>query len=81
MHAVTVRADDGAVFNPQWAVACHRTKHAQYAFGQGLHDGAVVQGRGLRDGHLRQVAPRHRAPSLPGAHGFDEFYGIPPDTS
>ena len=52
-----------------------------HAAGQGVHDGAVVQGFGLRDGHVRQVAPRHRAQSLPGAHGFDEFYGIPPDAS
>ena len=28
---------------------------------QSLHDGAVVQGRGLRDGYLRQVASRRRS--------------------
>ena len=58
------------------------TGQPQSASGQGLHDGAVVQGRGLRDSHLWQVAlGRRRAQSLPSAHGFDEFYGIPPNTS
>ena len=54
---------------------------AQYAFGQSLHDGAVVQGCGLRDGIFGKWHLGEDPQSLPTAHGFDEFYGIPPDTS
>ena len=59
--APRARADDGPVFDPQWSLAPRPAGRTQHAAGQGVHDGAVVQGFGLRDGHVRQVAPRHRS--------------------
>ena len=50
-----------------------------------LSQRAVTMGElfkgGLCHGDLRQMAPRADPQSLPTAHGFDEFYGIPPEIS
>jgi len=56
VHPFPRGAHDGAILDPQRAVAHRRARHAEY----------VAQAR---------------LQSLPGAHGFDDFYGIPPDAT
>ena len=63
LHAVARRADDRAVLDPR--SGCRLLpyrEHAEHSAGQCLHDGATVQGRGLCDGDVRQMAPRDRGP-------------------
>ena len=81
LHAVASRADDRAVFDPQRPVADHlpgspNTLPAEaYTMGQLFKDAGYATAI-FGKWHLG-IDPQ----SLPTAHGFDEFYGIPPDIS
>ena len=82
LHAVASCADDGAVFDPQRPVA---DRHP------GLAPSRSPPRRSRWVSCSRMpVTPRRSSESgtsasapqsLPTAHGFDEFYGIPPDIS
>ena len=81
MYPVACRAHDRAIFDPKWTVARRPAGQSQHALGQGLHDGGTVQGRGYATAIFGKWHLGEEPQSLPTAHGFDEFYGIAPDSS
>ena len=64
MTPFACRAHDRTILHSRRTIAHRPTRHAQHAFEQSVHDGAVVQGCGLRDGSFRQVASGRRSAEL-----------------
>src|SRR5208282_2175155 len=63
------------------AVADHHPRQREHPLGARLHDGGHVPRLGYATAIFGKWHLGAEPQSLPTAHGFDEFYGIPPDTS
>ena len=81
LHTVARGADDRAILDPQRPVADHRARQPGYALEKSRDTmGELFKSAGYATA-IFGMAPWRRTESLPTAHGFDEFYGIPPDIS
>ena len=81
LHAIARGADDRAIFDPRRPVADHHSRHAQHALGHAYTMGDMFHGSAMPPRSSASGISACDPQSLPTAHGFDEFYGIPPDIS
>ena len=81
MYAVALGAHDRAIFDPQWAIACRHTGHPNTLSANAYTMGQLFKDAGYATAIFGKWHLGSAPQSLPSAHGFDEFYGIPPDTS
>ena len=80
LHAVARGADDRAILDPQRPVADHRAGQPQHLPKGAFTMGQLFKGAGYATAIFGKWQLGGDPQSLPTAHGFDEFYGIPPDS-
>ena len=81
LHAVARGADDRAILDPQRPVADASPGSPNTLPARAFTMGELFKGAGYATAIFGKWHLGIEPQSLPTAHGFDEFYGIPPDIS